>query len=43
MDDCVIRVTGLKKSFPKGKEVLCVLKGIEYGDPAGRGDRLPWK
>ena len=26
MDDCVIRVTGLKKSFPKGKEVLCVLK-----------------
>ena len=34
MDDCVIRVTGLKKSFPKGKEVLRVLKGI---------DRLPWK
>ena len=29
MDDCVIRVTGLKKSFPKGKEVLCVLKGID--------------
>ena len=28
MDDCVIRVTGLKKSFPEGKEVLCVLKGI---------------
>ena len=27
-DDCVIRVTGLKKSFPKGKEVLHVLKGI---------------
>ena len=29
MDDCVIRVTGLIKSFPKGKEVLCVLKGID--------------
>ena len=29
MDDCVIRVTGLKKSFPKGKEVLHVLKGID--------------
>lgn len=29
MDDCVIRVTGLKKSFPKGKEVLRVLKGID--------------
>ena len=29
MDDCVIRVTCLKKSFPKGKEVLCVLKGID--------------
>ena len=28
-DDCVIRVTGLKKSFPKGKEVLHVLKGID--------------
>ena len=27
-DDCVIRVTGLKKSFPKGEEVLHVLKGI---------------
>ena len=25
----MIRVTGLKKSFPKGKEVLCVLKGID--------------
>ena len=28
-DDYVIRVTGLKKSFPKGKEVLHVLKGID--------------
>ena len=28
-DDCVIRVIGLKKSFPKGKEVLHVLKGID--------------
>ena len=26
-DDCVIRVTGLKKSFPKGKRFY-VLKGI---------------
>ena len=42
-DDCVIRVTGLKNSFPKGKEVLRVLKGIDMDDPAGRGDRLPWK
>ncbi len=29
MDNCVIRVTGLKKSFSKGKEILHVLRGID--------------
>ena len=45
----MIRVTGLKKSFPKGKEFsqgergFTRVEGYRYGDPAGRGDRLPWK
>lgn len=35
MDDNVIRVTGLKKSFRKGKEELQVLKGIDMEIRAG--------
>lgn len=35
MNDSVLRVSGLKKSFRKGKEELQVLKGIDMEIGAG--------
>ena len=43
MDDCVIRRDRFEKEFSQGERGFMRVEGYRYGDPAGRGDRLPWK
>lgn len=38
-------VTGdrFEKEFSQGERGFTRVEGDRYGDPAGRGDRLPWE